>query len=92
MATKTAYGRKAKRRDKALTIAAQHALNGNRELQEYYNDIAERLEKQLREARVCIACGRPLRNVESLEEGLGPECLHKKQESETDEHPSASRS
>ena len=68
---KTAYGRVAKRRLKMLTLAetADDPL--------HYLDLARKLKEKLQAARVCIRCGRPLRNEDSLATGLGPECSDK---------------
>ena len=75
-----AYGKKAKRRRKAQEMAGMYALQGDKETADYWWDIAERIEGQLRGAGVCIRCGRPLKNQDSLELGLGPECQDKQKE------------
>ena len=72
-----AYGKKAKRRAKAQEMAGNYAIRGDKETADYWWGIAERIEEQLREAGVCVKCGRPLKNEESVELGLGPECQAK---------------
>lgn len=77
---KTGFGRLAKRRVKTLKLSVRYRDDGDLATADRYVELAAEMERRLRAARVCIACGRPLKNEESLLTGLGPECTAKIEE------------
>ncbi len=68
------HGRAAKKRSKLLAFSARYLSEGDTETCERYIQLASDIEARLREAKACIACGRPLKNEDSLKLGYGEEC------------------
>ena len=68
----TGYGKKAKRRVKLIALADRYEQEGDAETAERYRLMASEIYDMLREASVCVRCGRVLK-----EPGVefGPECL-----------------
>lgn len=63
-------------------LVEKYRTEGDATTADRYIELIAEIEIRLREAGVCIACGRPLKNKESLETGLGPECTAKLEEKE----------
>ena len=83
MPKKEAFGRLAKRRKKLLVLAGRYLDEGDFDTSAHYIAMAAEIEARLRAAKVCIACGRPIKNPDSLESGFGPECTAKLEEEST---------
>jgi len=71
------YGRLAKRRTKLLGLVPRYLREGDPETADRYIELAAEIKERLRREGVCVACGRPLKNEESLKTGYGPECTDK---------------